>query len=93
MTGRVALTVQDGIGQIVLDRPDKHNAITPEMSRELQRVCRAIDDDRDIRVATITGAGDHAFSAGSDLNTSGRPIRYHGVPRSHRIRGSGPRYP
>ncbi len=69
MTGRVSLTVQDGIGQIVLDRPDKHNAITPEMSRELQRVCRAIDDDRDIRVATIAGAGDHAFSAGSDLNT------------------------
>jgi enoyl-CoA hydratase len=69
MTGRVSLAVQDGIGQIVLDRPDKHNAITPKMSRELQRVCRAIDDDRDIRVATITGAGDHAFSAGSDLNT------------------------
>jgi enoyl-CoA hydratase len=69
MTGRVALTMHDGIGQIVLDRPDKLNAITPEMTRELQRVCRAIDDDRNIRVATITGAGDRAFSAGSDLNT------------------------
>jgi enoyl-CoA hydratase len=69
MTGRVSLTVQDGIGQIVLDRPDKMNAITPEMSRELQRVCRAIDDDRVIRVATIAGAGERAFSAGSDLNT------------------------
>lgn len=68
MTGRVALTVQDGIGQIVLDRPDKMNAITPEMSRELQRVCRAVDDDRIIRVATIAGAGERAFSAGSDLN-------------------------
>jgi Enoyl-CoA hydratase/carnithine racemase len=61
--------MHDGIGQIVLDRPDKLNAITPEMTRELQRVCRAIDDDRNIRVATITGAGDRAFSAGSDLNT------------------------
>jgi enoyl-CoA hydratase len=69
MTGRVALTVVDGIGQIVLDRPDKMNAITPEMSRELQRVCRAVDDDRMIRVATIAGAGERAFSAGSDLNT------------------------
>jgi enoyl-CoA hydratase len=68
MTGRVAFTVQDGIGQIVLDRPDKMNAITPEMSRELQRVCRAVDDDRIIRVATIAGAGERAFSAGSDLN-------------------------
>jgi enoyl-CoA hydratase len=68
MTGRVAFTVQDGIGQIVLDRPDKMNAITPEMSRELQRVCRAVDDDRVIRVVTIAGAGERAFSAGSDLN-------------------------
>ena len=69
MTGRVSLNVQNGIGQIVLDRPEKHNAITPEMTRELQRVCRAIDDDRNIRVATIAGAGERAFSAGSDLNT------------------------
>jgi enoyl-CoA hydratase len=69
MTGRVALTVQDGIGQIVLDRPDKMNAITPEMTRELQRVCRAIDEDCAIHVATIAGAGERAFSAGSDLNT------------------------
>ena len=69
MSGRVTLTVQDGIGQIVLDRPDKMNAITPDMTRELQRVCREIDDNRDIRVATIAGAGERAFSAGSDLNT------------------------
>jgi enoyl-CoA hydratase len=69
MTGRVALTIQDGIGQILLDRADKMNAITPEMSRELQSVCRAVDENRDIRVVTIGGAGERAFSAGSDLNT------------------------
>ncbi len=69
MSGRVTLTVRDGIGQIVLDRPDKMNAITPDMTRELQRVCREIDDNGDIRVATIAGAGERAFSAGSDLNT------------------------
>jgi enoyl-CoA hydratase len=69
MTGRVALTIQDGIGQILLDRADKMNAITPEMSRELQSVCRAVDESRDIRVVTIGGAGERAFSAGSDLNT------------------------
>jgi enoyl-CoA hydratase len=65
---RVTLTVADGIGQIVLDRPDKMNAITPEMTAELQRVCAEIDGSREIRVATIMGAGDRAFSAGSDLN-------------------------
>lgn len=68
MTGRVELTVSDGVGQIVLARPEKHNAITQDMARELRRICREIDDNGDIRVATITGAGDRAFSAGSDLN-------------------------
>jgi enoyl-CoA hydratase len=65
---RVTLTVADGIGQIVLDRPDKHNAITPAMTAELQRICQEIDDNATIRVATIMGAGERAFSAGSDLN-------------------------
>ena len=69
MTGRVTLNVQDSIGQIVLDRPDKMNAITPDMTRELQRICREIENDNVIRVVTIAGAGDRAFSAGSDLNT------------------------
>ena len=68
MSGRISLTAADGIANILIDRPDKMNAITPEMVRELQRVCRAIDDDRDVRVATIMGAGERAFSAGSDLN-------------------------
>jgi enoyl-CoA hydratase len=65
---RVTLTVSDGIGQIVLDRPDKMNAITPAMVAELQRICQEIDDNKAIRVATIMGAGERAFSAGSDLN-------------------------
>ena len=69
MTGRVNFTAKDGIARIVLDRPEKHNAITPDMTRELQQICRAIDENDDIRVATITGAGARAFSAGSDLNT------------------------
>jgi enoyl-CoA hydratase len=69
MTGRVTLNIEDGIGQILLDRADKMNAITPEMTLELQNVCRAVDANRDIRVVTISGAGERAFCAGSDLNT------------------------
>ena len=49
----ISLEIADGIATIWLDRPDKMNAITPEMSRELQRVCRAVDEDRTIRVVTI----------------------------------------
>jgi enoyl-CoA hydratase len=68
MTGRVELTVTDGVGHIVLARPEKHNAITPDMAQELGRICREVDLNDDIRAVTIAGAGDRAFSAGSDLN-------------------------
>ena len=68
MTGRVELSVADGVGRIVLARPEKHNAITRDMALELARICREIDADDRIRVATIAGAGERAFSAGSDLN-------------------------
>jgi enoyl-CoA hydratase len=68
MTGHVELSASNGVGQIVLARPEKHNAITRDMALELRRICGEIDDNNEIRVATITGAGDRAFSAGSDLN-------------------------
>ena len=67
MSGRVAYTVTDGVGRIVLDRPEKLNAITPAMAQELFRVCREVDRDDRVRAALVAGAGDKAFSAGSDL--------------------------
>jgi len=68
MSGRIGLDISDGVARILIDRPDKMNAILPEMVRELQRVCQAVNDDSSVRVATIMGAGERAFSAGSDLN-------------------------
>lgn len=63
MSGHIELTVTDGIGHVVLARPEKHNAITRDMARELKRICLEIDDNDAIRVATITSAGERAFSA------------------------------
>src|SRR3569832_892556 len=68
MSGRIGLAIADGIARILIARPDKMNAILPEMELELQRVCQAVNDDTNERVATIMGAGERAFSAGSDLN-------------------------
>lgn len=68
MNGHISLVVNDAIARIVIDRPDKMNAITPEMTKELQGICREIDDNRAVRAAVIMGAGERAFSAGSDLN-------------------------
>lgn len=68
MSDHIEYSAKDGVGRIVLARPEKLNAVTKEMARELRRICLDIDADDKVRVATITGAGDRAFSAGSDLN-------------------------
>ncbi len=68
MSDNIEYTSANGVGRIVLARPEKHNAVTRDMARELRRICLEIDADDTIRVATITGTGERAFSAGSDLN-------------------------
>jgi len=68
MSGNVTLKVDAQIATIVLDRPDKHNAITPAMAAQLAAICKEADSRNDVRVVLIRGGGERAFSAGSDLN-------------------------
>src|ERR1700722_18529905 len=68
MTGNVELSISDSVGHILIARPEKLNAITRDMAIQLRDICREIDDNDQIKAATITGAGERAFSAGSDLN-------------------------
>jgi len=57
----------DGIGTIVFDNPDKHNAMTGDMLAAFSRVCAAFTNDPDVRVVVVTGAGDRAFISGADI--------------------------
>lgn len=68
MSGTIGLSIADGVATIVIDRPEKHNAITPAMAAELARACREVDADAAVRVVLMRGGGERAFSAGSDLN-------------------------
>jgi 2-(1,2-epoxy-1,2-dihydrophenyl)acetyl-CoA isomerase len=61
------LTVNDGIAVLRLNRPEKLNAMSMKMRRELGDCFFAIADDTDIRVVVLTGAGS-AFCAGGDIN-------------------------
>ena len=64
---------RDGrLATITLNRPEKMNAMTPEMYRNISENLRRIDEDPDIWAGIITGAGDRAFSAGADLAMEGR---------------------
>ena len=55
------------VARITLNRPHADNAITTEMGARLTEILETIAVRPTIRVAFITGAGDRAFSVGSDL--------------------------
>lgn len=58
---------KDGIGIVTLNRPDKLNALNSTVYKELYDVFTAIEDDPEVRVVILTGAGERAFAAGSDV--------------------------
>jgi enoyl-CoA hydratase len=55
------------IAVIILNRPAADNALTTEMGSRLTEIMEDIAVSDDVRAAIITGAGDRAFSVGSDL--------------------------
>ena len=57
----------DGIATITLNRPERMNALNPDLMQAIQEAFIRFRDDAAARVAILTGAGDRAFSAGADL--------------------------
>lgn len=68
MEDEVLLERDGAVAEIVLNRPAKMNAITPDMAASIERICRDLDLAEDVRVILLRGAGERAFCAGSDLN-------------------------
>ncbi len=58
---------RDGIATITLNRPEVMNALDADTYAEISEALSDIEQDRDVRVGIITGAGDRAFTAGADL--------------------------
>ena len=57
----------DGIARVTLNRPDLHNALNSDVYNELYDVFESIENDPEVYVAVITGSGEKAFAAGSDV--------------------------
>ena len=68
MTDTVLLNKDSrGVATLTLNRPEKHNAFDDVVISELTEKLVALDNDKSVRVAVLTGAG-KSFSAGADVN-------------------------
>ena len=67
-----AVEIAGGIGLLTLNRPERRNAISIEMRREIMECMRKWKESQTVGVMIITGAGD-AFSAGFDLTEFNHP--------------------
>src|SRR3989441_9659843 len=65
--GSVDLELRDSIARICFDRPEKLNALSLYMKEELKRILNELASDDSLRVMIITGAGERAFCAGTDI--------------------------
>jgi enoyl-CoA hydratase len=60
--------VRDGVGFATLNRPQARNALTFPMYERLAALCGEIASDPSVRALVVTGAGDRAFAAGTDIS-------------------------
>lgn len=67
----VLLEIAHGIATVTLNRPDAMNAINRDMRQRLYEVMHAVNQDPEVHVVVLTGAGTRAFTAGLDLKELG----------------------
>lgn len=64
----ITYAADDRVAVITFNRPDRMNAMSIKLCREVMAAIAIADADAEVRVVIITGAGGKAFSAGYDLN-------------------------
>jgi enoyl-CoA hydratase/carnithine racemase len=63
----ILFDLADHIATITLNRPQKLNAVTSEMAKQLNAYVLDCNDNSNVRVVILTGSGQKAFCAGSDI--------------------------
>ncbi|MDV7213960.1 p-hydroxycinnamoyl CoA hydratase/lyase [Azotobacter beijerinckii] len=69
----VTVEIEGGIAWVTLNRPEKRNAMSPTLNREMRDVLETVEQDAEARVLVLTGAGS-AWTAGMDLKEYFREV-------------------
>src|SRR5690242_15418301 len=67
-TAEVIFERRGPVAWLTFNRPQARNALTFAMYDALFQVCETVEADPEIRVLVITGAGEKAFAAGTDIS-------------------------
>ncbi len=84
---QINVAVAETILTITLNRPERMNAFTPQMMREMIAAFDQADDDDRVRAVIVTGEG-RAFCAGADLSSGTATFDYARNPRAATNDGS-----
>lgn len=60
--------IEDGVGWMTFNNPDRRNAMKMEMNRAVVSILDHFDRSNDVRVVVMHGAGDQAFVSGADIS-------------------------
>lgn len=67
-TAKIIATVENGVGWITFNHPERRNAMSLEMWKGLGDAVEAFQEDSEVRVVVMRGAGGKSFVAGADIS-------------------------
>lgn len=66
-TDRLLATIEDGVGWLVFNNPERLNAVNFAMKQAIPPVIESLEADDEVRVVVIAGTGERAFVSGADV--------------------------
>ena len=67
-TTKMIARKEGGIGWMIFNQPEKHNAVSYDMWLAVPRIITAFEEDPEVRVVVLAGAGERAFVSGADIS-------------------------
>jgi enoyl-CoA hydratase/carnithine racemase len=71
MTDKMLSRKDGGIGYVIFNNPERHNAVSMEMWAKTREILDQFRDDPEVRAVVLTGAGGKAFVSGADISKFG----------------------